>query len=137
MNRTHGGFPEYEALHWNDETRQQLGQIVFLLVAGNGKKAKQGYIEFYQLKRQFMAEEFDGFVSQLDAHRKSKCFPLLRSMVDAVAGQIVAAGDTVDFYAQPVGPVEVPVAAPVELHELVIVPHQTPLFAVEQMSLFG
>jgi hypothetical protein len=130
---THGGLPESEALHWNDETRQQIGQVVFMLVAGSKDKSKQGYIKFYQLKRKFMADEFDGFILRLDAHRKEKGFTTLSDMVAAVGRKLIASGDTVDFDEQPTGPVE-PEA--VRRYEIITPPLPVIHHEAEQMSLF-
>lgn len=137
MNRTHGGFPESEALHWNDDTQQQLGRIVFLVMSGGTFSAKQGYIKFYQLKRHFMTPEFDELIERLDQHRREKGFVPLTEMIGRIGEQMKTWGDVVDIDAQPDGPVEAPAVVPVVRREPVVVQYRTPPVAVEQMSLFG
>ena len=69
---THGGFPENEALHWNDDTYQQFGEIVFLLSSGKSENRQKGYQGYYELRRRFMANEFDSKMEELDKFRAQR-----------------------------------------------------------------
>jgi hypothetical protein len=85
---TFGGLPETSAFHWDDETYQKLGNIVFLIMSGNKDKALRGYIEFYQLKRNFLEYEFDGFIKALDLYREKKGFESITSIINSLGEQM-------------------------------------------------
>jgi hypothetical protein len=128
---THGGLPE--ARHWDDDTRQQLGQVVFMVCAGSQEKARQGYIKFYQLKRLFNAVEFDQFVEELDEWRKKKGFKSLSLIIKEIGDQMTKHGQVIDIDEHPT---EVPPVPMVKRYEVItprlpIIHHE-----VEQMSLF-
>jgi hypothetical protein len=136
---THGGLPEEQALHWNEETRQQIGQIVFMLVAGDAKKAQQAYIKFYELKRQFFAYEFDQYIDDLDEFRIKRKFKTLTAMIKDAGEQMVTSGRVVDVEPQPPDlPEYVPTSEPpVVIHrEFTETSQAIHSESVEQMCLF-
>ena len=127
---THGGLPDSEALHWDGDTYHKMGVIVYLLMSGNSKKAAEGYREFYELKRLFMAEEFDRLINSLDDFRREKNMVTLSAMVEAVGNKIVESGEIKSIDSQPEDlPVWKP--EPVAYAQVAIKKEK-----VEQMSLF-
>lgn len=136
---THGGLPEAQALHWNDETRQQIGQIVFMLAAGDAKMAQQAYIKFYELKRHFFAHEFDQYIEKLDEFRTKRKFKTLTAMIRDAGEQLITSGRVVDVEPQSSDiPEYAPTPAPpVVIHrEFTETPQAVHSESVEQMSLF-
>jgi hypothetical protein len=72
MNFTHGGLPESKAWHWNHETYQKLGHIVYLLTSGDQRERQTGYCEYFAMRRQFMSKEWDDQIKRIDEFREEK-----------------------------------------------------------------
>lgn len=66
---THGGIPEAEALHWNKETYQRLGKIIFHLTKGDAGSRRRGYIEYHEFHRHFMKDEWESKIRDLEIFR--------------------------------------------------------------------
>ena len=130
---THGGYPESEALHWTPDTRQQIGQIVFMLVSGDPKKVQQAYIDFYNLKNRFFAWEFDEYISELDKYRVRKNFRSLTRMIKDAGGQIVKNGEVVAAEEQPA---DIPQEVKKVFEKIKSGVYNPPVERVQQMSLF-
>lgn len=130
---THGGYPESEALHWTPDTRQQIGQIVFLLVSGDSKKVQQAYIDFYNLKNRFFAYEFDQFIEELDEFRIRKNFRSLTQMIKGAGYQVVKNGQVVTAEEQPS---DIPPEVEQVFEKIESGVYNPPVERVEQMSLF-
>lgn len=80
-NLTHGGIPEADALHWNHDTYQRFGRIVQFLASSNPDHRRKGYIDYHEMHRYFMKDEWDNLIRELDlfriAHRHLKISDLL------------------------------------------------------------
>lgn len=79
---TLGGIPAASAWHWNRETNQKLGSIVHDLVSGNKEKEKRGYVEFYKLRRHFLAHEFQNKMERLKKLREANKHPSIDSLLE-------------------------------------------------------
>jgi len=90
---THGGFPVSEALHWNNETYQKLGSIIYELMRGKPEKVKEAYRNYYKLKRHFIEHEFETKIDELEKFRKDRGFSSLRETFNLVRGWLVGTGD--------------------------------------------
>jgi len=130
---THGGLPDEQTQHWDDDTRQQLGQVVFMVCAGSQDKARQGYIRFYQLKRLFNAAEFDQFVEELDEWRKREGHEPLLLIIKEIGDQMAKHGQVIDIDKQPTEVLPVP---SVRRYEIITPPLPIIHHEVEQMCLF-
>lgn len=71
MARTFGGMPEKDASHWDASTKQELGKVLWLIISGNPDKRRNGYNAWYNLKRCFMLDEWNGYLTTLDELRQS------------------------------------------------------------------
>jgi hypothetical protein len=91
MDRCHtfGGLHESEALHWNAETLQQFGHIVFLLSGASAEDRKKGRNEFYEFKRHFMEDEFNDKVVALELFRMEHNVKGLFELLEEIGDQLV------------------------------------------------
>ena len=90
---TFGGFPASQALHWNEETHQKLGCIIYDLMQGNPEKVKDAYCRYYELKRHFIEYEFEDKIEALELFRKERGFSSVRGALELVRGQLIATSD--------------------------------------------
>jgi hypothetical protein len=63
---TCGGDSPEEALHWCEETYQQLGKIIWSLQSGSETDRVWGRRHYHYLKRMFMREEWDGYIARIN-----------------------------------------------------------------------
>lgn len=94
VNFTHGGLPEPGAWHWNKETYQKLGHIVFLLNSGDQRERYSGYCEFFSMRRMFMSQEWDAQIKRIDDFREEKGHKAISEIVNDARGQMIDHGTT-------------------------------------------
>lgn len=131
MNFTIGGFPESEAYQWDAVTYQRLGNIVRLALSALPDKRREGYLQYYELRRYFMENTFECLIDDLDEYRARIGYRAFRLIVEDIGKEIVKKG-TVET-AQP-EQVQMP-----PLHELVTRFKEDltkPAESCEQLSLF-
>jgi hypothetical protein len=90
---THGGFPTSQALHWNKETYQRLGKIIVSMMTGTPEVAKRAYCEYYELKRYFLADEFEEKINELDRFRKNLGAETVHNVLEIIKEQLIVNGD--------------------------------------------
>ncbi|MBT8489698.1 MAG: hypothetical protein KJN62_01480 [Deltaproteobacteria bacterium] len=93
---THGGLPLSEAWHWNVETSRQLGDIVVRLMSGSEQRIRQAYIDYYEMKRHFITNEFDLKIEELDRYRIEHDFITVTAMIEDARRQFVTDGDLIN-----------------------------------------
>ena len=135
---THGGLPAIEALHWNSQTYQKLGNIVVGLMSGSSQAVSQAYLDYYNLQRLFLKREFDAKIEELEIYREKMGFAGIRKMLDDARCQIVLTGKVGEVIED--NP-EIPLLDNKEVEVLVSDNKQLPgtmviAESVEQMSLF-
>ena len=82
--RTWSGQDAECAWHWNHETYQKLGEVIFLLSTGLAANRTQAYNLFIELKRWFVEDEFDEYINKLDTHRKSLGMRPLKNIINDI-----------------------------------------------------
>jgi hypothetical protein len=138
---THGGLSESDALHWNKDTYLRLGRVVFLLTSKDAADRREGYCEFFALRRSFMAAEWDEQIKRLDEFRKERGHRSLSEIVAEAMGQMVEHGRTLpaaqECAEMPAGETIVPKSETVRPAIEPMWPRcETKREAVEQLSLF-
>lgn len=88
-------------LHWNEETYQRFGKIVFGLMSGNNKTAEQAYIDYFSMKRMFDKIEFEDVIDRLNEFRKNKNMVTIPEMVEYVKNQLVKNKTVVEIEKHP------------------------------------
>ena len=81
IKRTWSGQDASAAWHWNPDTYQKLGNVVRLISTGKAEDRTKAYHEYIALKRWFFEDEFEEYISKLDAFRKEKKAALLRDII--------------------------------------------------------
>jgi hypothetical protein len=94
INFTHGGLPEDQAWHWNNDTYQKLGHIVFLLNSNDSRERQNGYNEFFAMRRMFMSHEWDAQIKCIDDFRKEKGHKPIHEIVALARSQMIDFGHT-------------------------------------------
>lgn len=89
------------ALHWNEETYQRFGKIVFSLMSGNNKTAEQGYVDYFAMKRLFNKKEFEDVINRLNVFRENKNLVTIPEMVEHVKNQLVKNKTVVEIERHP------------------------------------
>jgi hypothetical protein len=81
VERTFGGIPADQAWHWNTETYQMFGAIIFNLSSGDTDLRKKGHMDFYEFKRHFTDVEFYQYFVRLEEFRTEKRFKTITTML--------------------------------------------------------
>lgn len=89
---TLGGLPESETLHWNEEIYQRAGEIIKNLASGNQDRRRQGYIDFHEMRRHFMAAEWDDKIRQLDFFRVANRHPKIADVIERIRLELITTG---------------------------------------------
>lgn len=86
---TFGGMPLSDAKHWDDETKKELGSIVYKITSGKSKLRLEGHNEYYEFKRFFTREEWDEYVDALERYRESLGHRRVGDIVREIGKQLV------------------------------------------------
>jgi hypothetical protein len=81
---TWSGQPAETAWHWNPETYQKLGNIVYLLSTGKAEARTTAYNEYINLKRWFIVEEFEAYIDKLEIEQKKRDAKPLREIMEEI-----------------------------------------------------
>jgi hypothetical protein len=100
--RTIGGLPDTEALHWDNETYQQFGTIVYQLSSHDAELRRRGYRAFYEFRRHFIEVEFLEMINRLEAFRRDKHITPLDTLLKDIRGQILSIGHILPAVSTPV-----------------------------------
>lgn len=77
---------------WNAVTYQMLGNIVFLIMSGKAEKRREGYIRYFELKKDFPEEEFNSMILELDNYRREHNHRPVIELIDEIRVQIIDKG---------------------------------------------
>jgi hypothetical protein len=94
---TIGGFIASEALTWNEETYQRIGNIIFLLSKSAAKERRAGFIELYEMRRHFMQNDWYSMMKRLNDFRRGKGMPEIEEMADQVSADLSKTGIVQDI----------------------------------------
>jgi hypothetical protein len=92
MQFTHGGLIPSEAWHWNKETYQKLGHVVFLITDSRPEKQREGYQCFFALRRFFLPDEWQSQIDRVDEFRKERLRPSLSEIIARVQQELIKNG---------------------------------------------
>ena len=84
QRRTWSGQHEEHAWHWNRETYQLLGNIIYLLSTGLAESRTKAYHAYIDLKGWFFEHEFEEYITKLDKWRVSEGAEPIRDMIKEV-----------------------------------------------------
>lgn len=68
---TIGGLPADQAEHWNEKNYQLLGNFIYQMTVGKFSDRLKAQSEIYHLRRHFMKEEWDEYITKLEELRKT------------------------------------------------------------------
>lgn len=86
---THGGMPSSEAYHWTKATYLRFGKIVCDLTSAGSDRRAKGYNDYYNMRRYFMAQEWDEKMRDLDIFRVANRHRPLQEILAEIREQIV------------------------------------------------
>lgn len=153
---THGGMPESEAYHWTRATYQRFGKIVCDLTSAGSDRRERGYNDYYNMRRYFMAAEWDEKMRDIDIFRVANRHRPLQEILAEISEQVVRdkkpaaaveSSPMIPAWYEPLPPVsdeddvwpEFDPTPSKKTEEIKIEPKvvlKTPTVTVEQLSLF-
>lgn len=89
MEYTHGGLDVKLAWVWDRENCQRLGSIVEGLMSSDWKKREDAWTGYYNMKRMFMIEAWDKYISKLETFRMENGVRTISEMLKEVSDKLV------------------------------------------------
>jgi hypothetical protein len=88
---TWGGLPKEEAWNWmQDGVAQKFGSIIFDLLSGDHSTRRQGYFDYYEMKRHFMEYDWKYMMANLDSMRQGLRKERMEELLDRIKKEIIA-----------------------------------------------
>lgn len=88
--RTIGGHAVSD--EWTDENAQRLGGIVKNLMSSVAAERRTGYIEYFELRRNFTGEAWDQMINLLEDHRLKTGHRSIAVMISEIRESLIKTG---------------------------------------------
>ena len=127
---TLGGLDYDTRAEWTEDTYHELGDCIVAMSSNNPTRKLDGYTRFFELKRQFIKDDWEFYIKKLDTHREYMGFPPTWKLIEWIQQELITEKHT--LITPPIKPGPVCVTLPKLSVDPVIEPEtvQLDLFAL-------
>jgi hypothetical protein len=88
-NYTIGGYLAEKAEHWCEKNYQKLGNFIYQMMCGKHSSRLKAQCEIYDLRRHFMRDEWNSYITKLEEHRAKRGAVSVSSYFDQITEETI------------------------------------------------